>query len=181
MVIGAPEEANAECAGRVHRRPGAHPTRVRHPPQPKKRPRSSYLRFEATCPTSAGSPTSPTGARAGGLDTPLHRRPLPAERRGWDSNPRSVARHTISSRADSAALAPLQAQEGIVGSSSRSCVRRPGPAQQGPVNRVRAGRQQLSAGRPVCRRSPGCRTEPRLGGEDGEEQGPCRPASPGTT
>ena len=29
------------------------------------------------------------------------------ERRGWDSNPRKVALHTLSKRADSAALAPL--------------------------------------------------------------------------
>ena len=28
-------------------------------------------------------------------------------RRGWDSNPRKVALHTLSKRADSAALAPL--------------------------------------------------------------------------
>ncbi len=30
-----------------------------------------------------------------------------AQRRGWDLNPRWVAPHTISNRADSAALAPL--------------------------------------------------------------------------
>ena len=32
---------------------------------------------------------------------------------------------------------------------------RPGPVQQWPVNRVRAGRQQLSADAAVCRRLPG--------------------------
>ena len=36
---------------------------------------------------------------------------------------------------------------------------RPGPVQRQPVNRVRAGRQQLSADTAVCRRSPGRRRE----------------------
>ena len=36
---------------------------------------------------------------------------------------------------------------------------RPGPVQRQPVNRVRAGRQQLSADPAVCRRSPGRRPE----------------------
>ncbi len=39
-------------------------------------------------------------------------------RRGWDSNPRWVSPHTISSRADSAALAPLL--EDLHASASRS-------------------------------------------------------------
>ena len=38
--------------------------------------------------------------------------------------------------------------------SARSRVWRSGPVQSEPVNRVRAGRQQLSAGTPMCRRSP---------------------------
>ena len=54
-----------------------------------------------------------------------------AWRRGWDSNPRSVARHTISSRADSAALAPLRASGYLRPASGRS-VRWPGPAQRDP-------------------------------------------------
>jgi DNA polymerase III subunit gamma/tau len=40
-------------------------------------------------------------------------------------------------------------------------VRWPGPAQRSLVNRVRAGRQQLSAGLAVCRSQPGRRTEHR--------------------
>ena len=40
-------------------------------------------------------------------------------------------------------------------------VRRLGPAQRPPVNRVRVGRQQLSAGTAVCRSQPGRRTERR--------------------
>ena len=45
----------------------------------------------------------------------------------------------------------------------RCSVRRPGPAQRPPVNRVRAGRQQLSAGQVVCRSKPGRRTDHRGG------------------
>ena len=44
---------------------------------------------------------------------------------------------------------------------SRCSVRRLGPAQRSLVNRVRVGRQQLSAGKGVCRSQPGRRTEPR--------------------
>src|ERR1039458_6664247 len=44
---------------------------------------------------------------------------------------------------------------------SRRSVRRPGPAQRSPVNRVRVGRQQLSAGQAVSRSQPGRRTERR--------------------
>ena len=43
----------------------------------------------------------------------------------------------------------------------RRWVRRLGPAQRSPVNRVRVGRQQLSAGQAVCRSQPGRRTERR--------------------
>ena len=47
-------------------------------------------------------------------------------------------------------------------STSRRCwVRWPGPAQRPLVNRVRVGRQQLSAGKGVCRSQPGRRTEHR--------------------
>jgi hypothetical protein len=78
-------------------------------------------------------------------------------RRRWDSNPRSLAGHTISSRADSAALALLL---GAMRRYSLSRTRRraqwPGSAQQNPVNRVRVGRQQLSADSSGCRRGPGC-------------------------
>ena len=35
-----------------------------------------------------------------------------SKRRGWDSNPRKVALHTLSKRADSAALAPLPYMSG---------------------------------------------------------------------
>jgi 4-aminobutyrate aminotransferase len=50
----------------------------------------------------------------------------PLWRRGWDSNPRSLAGHTISNRADSAALAPLLARQGILeawcpGATAGSC------------------------------------------------------------
>ena len=73
------------------------------------------------------------------------------ERRRWDLNPWTLAGHTISSRADSAALALLRAAWAASGELSsrgtaRRSVRRPGPAQRALVNRVRAGRQQLSAG-----------------------------------
>ena len=37
---------------------------------------------------------------------------VPSQRRGWDSNPRKVALHTLSKRADSAALAPLPGAQG---------------------------------------------------------------------
>src|SRR5579875_296255 len=90
------------------------------------------------------------------------------ERRRWDLNPRWVAPHTISSRADSAALALLLVREpgyrlsvGCPGGltsgfrRARRRARRPGPAQRPPVNRVRVGRQQLSAGEAVCRSQPG--------------------------
>ena len=50
--------------------------------------------------------------RRGGLGrapaaSPRRRSAVPSQRRGWDSNPRRVAPHTLSKRADSAALAPL--------------------------------------------------------------------------
>ena len=50
---------------------------------------------------------------------------------------------------------------------------RPGPVQRQPVNRVRAGRQQLSAETAVCRRSPGRRPEMAgaLVGPEGCESG----------
>ena len=92
-----------------------------------------------------------------------------SRRRGWDLNPRSLAGHTISNRADSAALALLRAGNAPRGAraaptgysaapqtsarrgplscpSPRRLVRWLGPAQRAPVNRVRVGRQQLSAG-----------------------------------
>ena len=45
----------------------------------------------------------------------------------------------------------------------RCWVRWPGPAQRPLVNRVRVGRQQLSAGMAGCRSQPGRRTEHRAG------------------
>jgi len=39
-------------------------------PEPRKRPRSSYIRFAPSSPTSAGSPTAPTTA-AGGADAEI--------------------------------------------------------------------------------------------------------------
>ena len=96
------------------------------------------------------------------------------QRREWDSNPRWVAPHTLSKRADSAALASLRGHRsagaervgrggGAVGPGvgqaivcdARDRRWRPGPVQLQPVNRVRAGRQQLSAEPVVCRRPPG--------------------------
>ena len=66
--------------------------------------------------------------------------------------------HTLSKRADSAALASLQGVVPRTGQAIVSYARdrrwRPGPVQLQPVNRVRAGRQQLSADPAVCRRSP---------------------------
>ncbi len=99
-------------------------------------------------------------ARRAALLAPLTQRR--AWRRGWDSNPRRVAPHTLSKRADSAALAPLQGstrgwQPGpmrLSCRSARSRMWRSGPVQSQSVNRVRAGRQQLSAEPAVCRRSP---------------------------
>ena len=98
-------------------------------------------------------------------------------------NPRLLSQHTISNRADSAALARLRVCSPVrlvpragngwprgrpgfgglswQGSQCRCWVRRPGPAQRPLVNRVRAGRQQLSAGMAVCRSQPGRRTEHR--------------------
>ena len=85
-------DAGADTVG-WHLDPPPRPDRLagHHPPhpdpprrwssRPRERPRSSYLRFEATSPTSAGSPTSPTTAshRTGGRhrDHLLARRPLP--------------------------------------------------------------------------------------------------------
>ena len=100
----------------------------------------------------------------------------PAVRREWDSNPRWVAPHTLSKRADSAALASLLGVPGVGPRTGQAIVCaargrrwRPGPVQLQPVNRVRAGRQQLSAEPVVCRRSPGrhlgsraLRARPRL-------------------
>jgi hypothetical protein len=87
-----------------------------------------------------------------------HRRARPCDaRRGWDSNPRWVAPHTLSKRADSAALAPLPGAAQGTGPVRWPTTRRSGPVQRLPVNRVRAGRQQLSAERVVCRRPPGRR------------------------
>ena len=98
-------------------------------------------------------------------------------RREWDSNPRWVAPHTLSRRADSSALASLPAwraeasggllegaahrspalpsDSGGTLSSPRFVRWRPGPVQRRSVNQVRAGRQQPSADTVVCRRSPG--------------------------
>ena len=77
---------------------------------------------------------------SGGHRTPADQG-LTSERRGWDLNPRSREGHTISNRADSAALAPLLGWE----ISRVSCgdmawrrARRSGPAQRRTVNRVRA-------------------------------------------
>jgi hypothetical protein len=87
-----------------------------------------------------------------------HRSARPCDaRRGWDSNPRWVAPHTLSKRADSAALAPLPGAAQGTGPVRWPTTRRSGPVQRLPVNRVRAGRQQLSAERVVCRRPPGRR------------------------
>src|SRR5882762_9490131 len=77
------------------------------------------------------------------------------ERRGWDSNPRWVAPHTLSKRADSAALAPLRGAAQGTATPTLIPAWRSGPVQRLVVNRVRAGTQQLSAAAAVCRRSPG--------------------------
>ena len=84
-------------------------------------------------------------------------------RRVWDLNPRRLAPHTLSKRAHSAALATLRVHPWCGyrlkriawNDRSRFGVWRSGPVQQASVNRVRAGRQQLSAEPPVCRRQPG--------------------------
>ena len=72
---------------------------------------------------------------------------------------------SLAARAGSVA-GPTSGRAGAVTSAfrrSRRWVRRPGPAQRPLVNRVRVGRQQLSAGEAVCRSQPGRRTERRLG------------------
>ncbi len=101
--------------------------------------------------------------RVGHVDRPARPVADVIWRRVWDLNPRRLSPHTLSKRAHSAALAtlrdPLGAGSGSRGyrdlSNARSGVWRSGPVQREPVNRVRAGRQQLSAGPAVCRRSPG--------------------------
>ena len=108
-------------------------------------------------------------------------------RREWDSNPRWVAPHTLSKRADSAALASLRdavpgrppRRPGAVAPRTRQAIVwrardrrwRPGPVQLQPVNRVRAGRQQLSADPAVCRRSPGRHLRGRGVRQEGCESG----------
>ena len=74
----------------------------------------------------------------------------------------TVKPHTRSRRAESSALASLQEPTGagiralrVSLPCTRSGVWRSGPVRSEPVNRVRAGRQQLSAEPPRCRRSPG--------------------------
>ncbi len=62
-------------------------------------------------PRTVGS-RSPAGRPAGASGREHRHFEVPGfvrtpRRRGWDSNPRSLAGHTISNRADSAALAPL--------------------------------------------------------------------------
>ena len=57
----------------------------------------------------------------------------PAERRRWDLNPRLVAQHTISSRADSAALALLRACSPVRLTAAGVLVgRQPGHARRRP-------------------------------------------------
>ena len=80
------------------------------------------------------------------IPPPEEERERASWRREWDSNPRRVAPHTLSKRADSAALASLP------GGGDRTCTLRSGspaawtgPARRDPVNRVRSGRKQLSA------------------------------------
>jgi hypothetical protein len=98
-------------------------------------------------------------------------------RRRWDLNPRLLSQHTISNRADSAALArlldssPVRLVETRLPHLGLSCLvapllfwaRWPGPAQRPLVNRVRVGRQQLSAGMAGCRSQPGHRARHRSG------------------
>ncbi len=55
-----------------------------------------------------------------------------AERREWDSNPRRVAPHTLSKRADSAALASLP-EEGDASGPLAACIRRPGGTRALPL------------------------------------------------
>ena len=62
-------------------------------PEPRKRPRSSWLRFEARPPTSCGSPTSPTGA--------------------WRTGPRSrSARGSMTTPATCSAARPFERVDG---------------------------------------------------------------------
>ena len=69
---------------------------------------------------------------------------------------------------------------GVASVQPRRCVRRLGPAQRPPVNRVRVGRQQLSAGQAVCRSQPGRRTE-RRGGPPSDSPEPGRVVRPSPT
>ena len=70
-------------------------------------------------------PTIGEGDDPGALGTPGSS--SPRWRREWDLNPRGVAPHTLSRRADSAALAPLpSANQGIVTGAVRSAAPRSG-------------------------------------------------------
>ena len=68
------------------------------------RSRYSGLRVQGT----ASSPPSTTVTMV--TDDP----PKVKWRRGWDSNPRSIAAYAISNRAESATLAPLRNVKGII-------------------------------------------------------------------
>ena len=91
-----------ESPGSRHEQWGRRSTRVRcagrrSPRRRARRPRRSAHR-RASPPRRPGR--APVASRR-------RRSAVPSQRRGWDSNPRRVAPHTLSKRADSAALAPL--------------------------------------------------------------------------
>jgi hypothetical protein len=110
------------------------------------------------------------------------------ERRGWDLNPRWVAPHTISNRADSAALAPLLHQDRL------ACTSRPlgaSPAAGRGSRALRNGAPQTGSGpdgsspqraapcavgslaaAPCRRRAAGRRTFERAHGFGGGQWGP---------
>ena len=108
---------------------------------------------------------STVGQTAGG-SSPPRRRTLHAEEVGFEPTV-SFPTHDFQScrfgRSRTPPELPVRSsREAIVSRCIVRCsVRRPGPAQRAPVNRVRAGRQQLSAGPVVCRSKPGRRTEHR--------------------
>jgi hypothetical protein len=80
-------------------------------------------------------------------------------RREWDSNPRWAGpTHAFQACRFGRSRIPPRMAPGAphaIVSHARDRRWRPGPVQLQPVNRVRAGRQQLSAEPVVCRRPPG--------------------------
>ncbi len=125
------------------RRSAALPQTDSSPPRPRAASRSIWIRRGAW------------GARA---ERPWVRSRCPFGPLALD-HPHFEDRPIERQRAATAAIEPSRGN--LPRPSCRRWVRRPGPAQRPLVNRVRVGRQQLSAGEAVCRSQPGRRTERR--------------------